>query len=290
MMNALLHSISQSSVIPNKILIVSADKKNELKFLTHQLNIEIMYSEIANQAYQKQIGLKYIKNLYDYVVFLDDDIFVSINTFEEIENSFNNLDGNYLGVALNLIIEKPSYNIVEKIFKKIFTLNSSVVGKVLKNGHVSAYLGTNQAIDLEWSNGISAWKNISLCNYGFAKIPKGYSAYEDVIFSYKNSRIGKIRFLPDAKIYPQSISGVKRLNYNQFCYASYWRLFFVKSNKNLNILLLLYSQIGRNFEFIIKGDSRISPFQRSILSLKLFGKLILLSLNSTRLEAEIFLP
>ena len=287
-LNRLLQSISESILLPDKILIISAGNKTNLDIDNYKFNIEIIHSEIANQSYQKQIGIKSLINNFSHIVFLDDDVLVTKNTFAEIRNTFKTLESNYLGIALNLEVQKKKYSFLENIFRKIFILNGYPLGRVLINGHITPYLESKYSINTEWANGISAWRNEALKYYGHNKIPNGYSAYEDVIFSYKVSRIGKIIFIPSIKVMSQELAGTKRLTSSQFFYATLWRLFFVKQNK-LNFPLMIYSHLARTFEFIFKGDRLMSIIQRLFFGTKLLLSLPYYAISSKSLDKKLFL-
>jgi GT2 family glycosyltransferase len=288
-LNKLLKSISESTLLPNKTLIIFAGEILNIENRYQNCNIEVLHSNIASQSHQKSIGIQRLINNFDHIILLDDDVLVEKKTFDQVDVAFKTLNQDYLGIALNLRLQTNKYSKFEEIFRKVFFLGENPKGKVFSNGHVSAYLNAKEAIDTQWANGISAWKNESLKLYGFSKVPIGYSAYEDVVFSFKVSKKGKIRYLPDIEVFSQDLSGPKRLTGKQFSYAAYWRLYFVSTNR-LNKLLMLYSHIARSAEFILKGHDPKYLISRSLITFKIFVFLLIGCLDENKLDKKIFLP
>ena len=286
----LFDSIIQSTLIPDEIIVVWAGRnvEDDFQLFNKSLNLKFIQSKYANQIYQKQIGIKQISLKSNYVVFLDDDVRVDQKCFQTVSEEFDQLNDDYRGIALNLQIPQHRYTKLELFLAKLFFLGNNLPGKVRKNGQANAYLHSETNIDIEWANGISAWRTESLSNYGFSDLSIGYSAYEDVIFSYKVSRSHKIKFLRQAKVYSDD-NPVKRLSNSQFYYASLWRLFFVKTNKNFSKFLFFYSHLARSIEFVLKSTEQTRILNKIIYAIYVLSKLLRASMDIDYCKKQLFL-
>ena len=100
----LLQSISNSSRIPAKIIIVyhGSILKSQLLLSNPSLNLQFIQSEIASQIFQKKLGLKALSQDCEWVFFLDDDVVIETNTLDKLFELYvaNNAVGNYAGFGL----------------------------------------------------------------------------------------------------------------------------------------------------------------------------------------------
>jgi hypothetical protein len=92
------------------------------------------------------------------------------------------------------------------------------------------------------------WRKDVIAKYKSSFLEAKYAAYEDVSFSYKVGRTGKLVFAPECKLDFQEVQPDDVSNYEAFHSASYWRYYFVSSNPERSKLSLLWSQIGRNLD------------------------------------------
>ena len=80
----LLESVSQSTLLPDKIVIVYSGEDISSLIFQYQknLNIQIIYSPISSQSVQKSLGIKSLSGDYNWVLFLDDDLVLESNTIK----------------------------------------------------------------------------------------------------------------------------------------------------------------------------------------------------------------
>ena len=76
----LMKSISESTILPNKIVIVysGADITSLIGNLQSTIRIEIIESEVASQVFQKSRGIENLISDSDWVLFLDDDVLLDL--------------------------------------------------------------------------------------------------------------------------------------------------------------------------------------------------------------------
>ena len=248
----LLRSVEKSTIKPESLVLVSSghpihDVVSEFKKV---LEIDYFHSEVTGQVHQKKIGITKLRNEIPWVAFLDDDLTLESDAFEkafETLSSYNKSDDGIVGIGLGLTptsrIDRTSR--IQNFLGRVFLLSSETPGKVLSSGQGVSYLESTQPIFTEWLNGASIWKIESTSNYTSLVPSSRYAACEDLVFSYQQSREGRLLFAPEAKV---SFQDTEPNDYNRsqaIISGAAWRYFFVKSNPELSQWKLMYSQFGR---------------------------------------------
>jgi GT2 family glycosyltransferase len=281
----LLISIASSTVYPHKIVIVYSglDITNLVSKYQKILDIEIIYSPIANQSIQKSLGISSLGVEFKWVLFLDDDLVVETTAIEILIKSYlNNPEySSYVGFGLG-ILNRSKRNLSAIVLKllKFFKLYSSTPGIVLKSGHVQSYLDVNEEIDVKWLNGISVWNSKVLSKYVSNPMQVTYSAYEDVEFSYNVSKNYKLIFVPRIIVRNQKLEDSSPLTLDQYIHGNDLRYKFVSSHSELSKMWLLISQIVRGLDFIFRKNLDVKILRRISVVLRLWLKLFYLVIKS----------
>ena len=275
----LLNSISQSSVLPSRIIIVYAGQplENILINFNSKMKIDLFFSEISSQTYQKKLGVSKLLQSEKWVLFLDDDVLLEKNTIKNLLDKYIGADNmsSYVGFGLaikNQEIQK--YKPMTRSLLKFAKLYSYTPGIILSSGHAQTYLNETKGCEVVWLNGISAWRSDVLSNYGVHDLKTNYSAYEDIIFSYSVSRAYRLFFSADVAVLSQNLSKRKVLTTEQFVSASYIRYFFVDNNKELSKYSLLFSHFFRSVDFVFQERDRSKLPVRIWLAAKIWFDLI----------------
>ncbi len=281
-LNELLSSISSSTLVPKKVLIVSSGTDiSHFKSKNFQkIDLEIIHSDVPGQSIQKFIGINLLSSNYKWILFLDDDVVLESSTLEILYNEYitNPIFKSYLGFGLG--ITNRDTRIQNRAFKYIlgqFGLFSDTPGSITKSGHAQSYLDHGAQIEVDWLNGISAWNSKVLFNYSNQQTSIPYSAYEDVAFSYKVSKSHKLLFVPRAKVRNQKMEGGSPLTVNQFICGGYSRYKFVFDNAELSKKWLLVAQIIRGLDFIFRKNQSCKIFTRVRVAIKLWTNLAILA-------------
>lgn len=284
-LDELLCSISSSTVVPKKVLIVSSgtDISHFKSKYFQKIELEIIHSDVSGQSIQKSIGINLLSSNYGWVLFLDDDVVLESSTLEILYNEYitNPIYKSYMGFGLGITNrgvrnqKKPFKYLLRQI--KLF---SDTPGSITKSGHAQSYLDHGVQIEVDWLNGISAWNSKVLFNYSSQQTSIPYSAYEDVVFSYKVSKSHKLLFVPRAKVRNQKMEGGSPLTVNQFVCGGYSRYKFVFDNIELSKKWLLVTQIIRGADFILRKNQSINIFTRIKVAIKLWISLAILAVKN----------
>lgn len=258
----LLNSIAVSFYKPYEIVIVSSGENITLavKMFQDQLNIVHEHVEIENQVYQKKIGLSKLSKDSDWVMFCDDDMEFSPETISQILKCCINLDPKILGIGINLRsdfnkISKP--NSIRKILFK--------PGHIKKWGATNSYFKVEERIETSWLNGISLWQTSIVKLYNPKLINFNYAAYEDVFFSYKVSKIGKLVYEPSIKINLQNPQNQDTDTVKNFIALTVNRIAFVRQNKEFSILGLYLYELSRLLKVVLSKTIRKKEKVRFLL-------------------------
>jgi len=280
----LLASINDSSSLPKKVIIVYAGNSIDrvVKNFENFFSIQLIYSEVASQVKQKQLGIELLDKDCKWVLFLDDDVEIEEFTLENLfckylqDDSLNEYSG--FGLALRDFKERK-INILLKIFLMMFQIYSFKPGSLMISGHPQIYLDQKVNCQVNWLNGISVWRfdKLYLYNSNLAYLP--YSAYEDVIFSYKVSKNSKLMFVADIFVKNQRQQTYNKLDKNQFIYGAFQRYYFVSSNLEFSKFWLLISQIARSVDYIASGSDDISVLRRIYYAQRVWFTLLVASIK-----------
>jgi len=248
----LLTSLERSTIKPTSLVIISSGLPiDDVIFeFDSRFAIDYFHSEVTGQVNQKKIGITKLRKGIPWVVFLDDDLIVAPDAFEkafETLSLYNKPDDGIVGIGLGLTptsrLNRSSRT--QKFLGLAFLLSSSTPGKVLGSGQGVSYLESTAPIFTEWLNGASIWSIQSTVDYSTSVPSSRYAACEDLVFSYQQSKKGKLLFAPEAKIYFQDTEPNDYNRSQAIISGAAWRYYFVKSNPELSQWKLMYSQVGR---------------------------------------------
>ncbi len=265
---SLLSSIEASSVKPSQVVLVSSgeDISNSVEKFIGKLDITYIHSEIAGQINQKRLGLSKIDPSMKWVVFLDDDLLVSRDTFERAFECIHQAGGESekrlagVGFGLPATTRFNNHGKLFQIAAGIFGINNFPPGSVLSNGHATSYLEQPEASETKWLNGASMWRIEEISNYGSHGISSKYAACEDLIFSYPIGKRRTLLYCPKARINFQLNEKTDFENPAVYISALYWRYFFILEHKEFSILKFNLTQIGRLLFGIKQNKGRRMKF------------------------------
>ena len=265
----LLTSLCELSYQPTQVVIVSSGSPIHEEILDFQKKLNIKYSHLdqGGQIRQKIEGLKLVPRSVDWILFLDDDVLLNKNS---VSNAFRYLEreGNTktivgIGFKNGDTVDKSS-SLFKSIVSQFFGIINTNRGSVTKNGQSVDYMDSLETIETKWLNGISMWRRDIALEYNIPFLEAPYSSCEDLIFSYSASKKGRLLFIPDCEFTFQEDSLVLKQSFSVFKSTTYWRLYFVLSNKEFNVRKFLWSQVGRTISYCLVSGGRELPLAKRI--------------------------
>ena len=218
---SLLRSISTQFLVPNEILVI--DGSDDI-FTEQVVNIEglnIFYHRVTKQerglTKQRNIGISLVQDESEIICFLDDDVVLEEDYFQQIIEPFIN-DPEVIGVG-GYAHNEVQWNVLPKNSKllsalkyfefdgyyrrqslrdqmrKLFRLASNLSpGKMPSFGHGRSSLppsGKMYQVDLLIGMAMAFRKSL-FTQIKFSEYFEGYGLYEDADFSLRASRLGKL--------------------------------------------------------------------------------------------------
>ena len=175
-------SVEETQYTPNHIIFIKA----EVKSASVQRNIGIDF--LLSSQYSEEIEL---------ICFLDDDVLVPKKYFDVIlENFMDNQEiVGFSGVA------QTTHNMQRKKFRRNIVSDwigiSGDAGTLTKAAVNISPVGLHQKSEVEWLIGCSTWRKEIFANLRFEEKFEGQSIFEDVIFSARARKSGKLLCDPE---------------------------------------------------------------------------------------------
>ena len=238
LLKKLLKYLDMNIFFFDEIIIIDSSIKKinnyNLNFLSKKIKnkIKLIYSA-PGTSLQRNVGLKNINKLNKYVMFLDDDIIFEKRALHKMKYFLNSIPSYVIGVAFNNDF-KLSKNFNEKLknskVAKKLKIYSDRPGIVTKSGWQTKIGKINKNTYSDWlSTQASLFCLDKIKKINFNEKLGVYSYLEDLDFSFKVSKLGKLI------IYSKSIYITKNIIYrNNFLFGIKElvnRYIFVKNNK-----------------------------------------------------------
>ncbi len=174
----------------NIVVIDSSNKKNFLKNKNFYLKIKNNFlNSTPSISKQRNLGLKFAqKKYFDYIIFLDDDINISRNSFLEMNKAILKYKKLKIKFYSFNQINNTKENFFEKIKKnkiiKLLGLYHNKKGKILKSGFQTKINDIRKDTVTEWiSFAATVCKYEDIVNQKFDEEFSNYSYLEDLDFS-----------------------------------------------------------------------------------------------------------
>ena len=196
LLTRLVSSLESAIDIDYEIVIIdSSDGNKSSENLAKINNVRYYRTEIKSAAIQRNIGIDKIENT-DFVFFLDDDVLPNYNFFKETLKTFNNenvVGVSGLAISTKEIKERRPPSGLIGLIMIMFLLDSKKDGILLKSGVNIPVRDRESGISrVDWLIGCSAWRFNAIRQTRFESDFLGQSLAEDVIFSVRMSKKGKL--------------------------------------------------------------------------------------------------
>ena len=258
-LQTLLGSIVPCNTSELEIIVISSgiDISDVISNFEKNMKIKHIHTEIPGQINQKLLGVNYITESSDWVMFCDDDLIFQKDFFQNLKNCLD-VSSNTIGIGVSLPSTEKDLknNILKNLFASVFFLRNVSHGAILKNGHVCSYMKSTSRIRTEWLSGASIWRSEIAKKYSSIYPHTKYAAYEDVIFSFSVSKFGLMFYCPSLKMDFQDVPTNDVAPISAFISAMCWRNYLINSDKFFSPTIFLWSQFGRNLEYLLKSKGR----------------------------------
>jgi GT2 family glycosyltransferase len=256
----LMQSLVEQTVYPHEILIVDGSSNNETEIILKGHSFKnLRYFKVNDTerglTRQRNFGIRKVSDASEIICFLDDDVVLNSDYFEEVLNTFES-DANIVGVggvAINenrwfIKNEHAYYNklnyyefdghiIKESLRNKIRNIvglqspDCSGVMPDFSHGRTYGYplTGKNYEVDLLIGMAFN-FKRIVYENISFSLFFEGYGLYEDADYSLRALKFGKNVISTKAKLnhYHDSSGRPNKFRYGKMVIRNGWYVWRVK--------------------------------------------------------------
>ncbi len=176
-----------------QVIIIDQSKNNESRKIVSKYaksisNIEYIYSSVPSITIARNLGVNKLSNKTRLVCFIDDDVTLDKNYFEEILKIFNNYSGAKAVAGYVPSPELRKMPFIEVFLRRLFFIS---FGEKDRARMISAYGNTypstlTKVINSHWIPGVNmVYKREIFKEQQFDENLLGYTVAEDIDFSYR---------------------------------------------------------------------------------------------------------
>jgi len=212
-----LKSVSQQCAQPVEIIIIDASENDDTMNLCKYAITGLLSKLIWYKANEKGAALQRNQGtelaISDFILYLDDDIFLEKNCLEEIWNGIQ-ISPNIGGVGA--FVTNQKYQTPGRVTKFMYRLMSgakleSYAGKCIGpawNIWPEHHKSSKESIQVDWLSTVCVlYRRYILPQPVFPKIFTGYSYMEDVYLSLTVAKTLELHLIPNAEIFHDSQPG-----------------------------------------------------------------------------------
>lgn len=244
-MTSLLTSIREQTKLPKRIIIADGSDSPIEDVVRGFDDLPIEYFTVRPPSLPKQRNacIAKLTEKDQWIGFLDDDLVLEKDAFENLEKFIethkqNDLGG--IGITINNQVD-----LKKSFIREFFLLDKLPGGVFTAAGCPAAIRPSKVDLDLEWVyGGATFWNYKILKSYKYDEWFEGTGYYEDVDFSFRVSRDHPIKLCSSARCfhYHHPVRKEKMQPLGEWQITGWW--YFVTKAGAFNRLLTLWSMLG----------------------------------------------
>jgi GT2 family glycosyltransferase len=206
-----LASIDRSDPRPDELIVVDGDPAGSAREVVERSAGARYMRSAPGLTRQRNLGAR--ESTGDVVVFLDDDVDVDPGLFEALARGYD--EPQVVG-ATGIVVEESGRTVGDKVSPIRRLVLGRGEGRMTRFGYPRRLQDQRHEHDVEFMQGclMSARREL-VKQVGFDERLEGYALAEDEDFSYRLSRLGRIRHLPSATLVHRN-TGFKSSDQRQF--------------------------------------------------------------------------
>lgn len=231
----LLESVARQTVHPRQIVIVDAsDERTAPNLEFSELNLLHIFHQPPSAAGQRNAGVLHCDEQADLIAFIDDDVVLHPGALDHMLAFWAKASPDVLGAAFDVThfpVRQSSVTRRRSRLAQWLGLYPSQGGRVAQSGWHSAVGGANSTKYVDWLPTTAiVWRRAVLETHRFDEFFEGYSYLEDLDFSYRLSRRGKLAVVAgtDCSHVPSQAGRVSARRFGRFEVKN--RLYFVRKH------------------------------------------------------------
>ena len=203
-LRATLESLSAADPAPHEVIVVDGDEDRSAEAVTAEAGGAAYVHSQAGLTLQRNLGVEQASG--DVVVFLDDDVEVEPALFAVLDRAYR--DDSVVG-ATGKVVEAAPRRVGNKRSRARRLLFGGEEGTMTRFGYPRRLQDIDTERDVEFMQGcLMTVRTEPAARLRFDERLTGYALAEDEDFSYRLSRTGRVRYLPDAVVHHKN-TGMK---------------------------------------------------------------------------------
>jgi GT2 family glycosyltransferase len=201
LLKEVLNDLMDQEVKPKLVVVV--DSSDQFILLNQNLfPFQVMHlkSDKKSAAFQRNISIDIIQTKFHenaILIFLDDDVKIQGNYIKEVLKCFQDYP-DVVGVS-GITEEEPNRS-MKRSFLTDWIGASGTPGKITRSAINIPVRGEGSVVSFpQWLIGCSSWRIDSMRDIRFEADFMGNSIFEDVIFSFRMSKLGRLMVLTSLK-------------------------------------------------------------------------------------------
>ena len=198
-LEATLESLRHCNPAPDEVIVIDADPEGSshpvVKAFDDRVSPVVHYRRsVPSLTRQRNVGID--DSSGDVIVFLDDDVTIGTDMFARLEEVYR--DASIIGATGRVIEPQPKRLGAPASRSRRLLLGGGGEGTFTRYGYPRYLRDVEHSRDVEFMQGcfMSARRGAAV-EVRFDEHLGGYALAEDEDFSYRLSRLGRIRYVPD---------------------------------------------------------------------------------------------
>lgn len=253
----LLRSLQAQTVQADQVIIVDGSDQPIEPEIKQFLSPGVSYMRVfpASLTKQRNEGVKALKSDITLVGYLDDDTVLERDAIEAMLRFWEDCPDDVGGSSFNITNRPPRrVSLFTKLFEKLFCLNGSRQGVVLRSGANPIVSPVLKDTYTEWlSGGATVWRRQVLEEFNYDEWFAGGAYVEDIDFSFTVAKKYKLVVLQGARLQHLPPPYDTRRCYSLGKTLVKQRHHLVRKHAELSVPLFYWSTVGRAGSLILMG-------------------------------------
>jgi GT2 family glycosyltransferase len=264
-LRSLMRSLEEQSHKPDEVILVDGGNLPVIESLHHSLKFPVIYlkSRPPSAARQRNAGFKAVSPETDLIGFLDDDVILEKTALERMMTFWEKATPEVVGAGFSMINhpQLAAAKMKSSPLAESLGLYGAKKGRVLRSGFQTMIGEVNKTMEVQWlPTGAAVWRRPIFELYQFDEWFSAYSYLEDLDFSYRAGKSGRLAVVSDARYFHMMAPAGREDSYAFGQREILNRLYFVRKHPELStprcVLALILRMAMSFFLYVKKGDKR----------------------------------
>lgn len=264
-LHSLLRCLEEQSYKPDEVIVVDGGDLPvmESTLLSSKFPVKYLKFRPPSAARQRNAGIKAAGTSMDLIGFLDDDVILEKTALERMMAFWEEKIVSVVGAGFNLANhpQLAAAKMKSSLLSESLGFYSAKGGRVLRSGFQTMIGEVRKTMEVQWlPTGAAVWRRPIFEFHRFDEWFSAYSYLEDLDFSYRAGKTGRLVVVPDARFFHMPSPSGRENSYAFGKREILNRLYFVRKNPDLStsrcVLALVLRMAMSFFLYIKNGEGK----------------------------------